>query len=186
MKNIINVKTIAIIFSLFFLSFSLNNSLSEVQIGLNIGQKAPELKFSDPNGKEISLSSLKGKIVLIDFWASWCGPCRRKSPEIVQIYNKYKDKKFKNTATSKKNDGFVIYSVSLDMNKDAWVKAITDDKLNWPYHVSDLKYWQSQAAAIYNVRSIPSMVLIDGEGIIIARTGQKELNLEEELAKLVK
>ena len=91
MKNIINVKTIAIIFSLFFLSFSLNNSLSEVQIGLNIGQKAPELKFSDPNGKEISLSSLKGKIVLIDFWASWCGPCRRKSPEIVQIYNKYKD-----------------------------------------------------------------------------------------------
>jgi len=142
-----------------FQSFTAKNINSAAPI---IGQKAPELNFLNPNGDSIALSSLKGKMVLIDFWASWCGPCRGENPTVVAAYNSFKDKEFKN------GNGFAIYSVSLDNNKAAWLKAIKDDKLVWETHVSDLQGWGSAAAAIYGVEAIPSNFLIDGEGTILA------------------
>lgn len=136
---------------------------TEALEGLKPGNKAPELVYKNPNDSLIALSSLHGKIVLIDFWASWCGPCRRESPYVVEAYNEYKNKTFKGG-----EKGFTVYSISLDMSKGAWVNAIANDKLVWPYHVSDLKYWSSEAGAKYNVNSIPTNWLIDGRGVIIS------------------
>ncbi|MDT8412607.1 MAG: TlpA disulfide reductase family protein [Vicingaceae bacterium] len=147
--------------------------------GLRVGEIAPELKFNNPEGKEISLSSLKGKVVLIDFWSSWCVPCRRENPTIVKAYNMFKDKKFKN------GDGFTVYGYSLDTNKEAWKAAIEKDGLIWKSHTSDLKGWDSEGAAIYNVSSIPSNYLIDGNGKIIA-TNLKGEALIEALSKFEK
>ncbi len=149
------------------------------KIGLEIGNKAPELDFLSPEGKLISLSSLKGKVVLVDFWASWCGPCRMENPNVVKAYQKYKDKKFK------AGKGFTVYSVSLDSNKDRWEGAIKSDNLEWPNHVSDLKGWRSAAALKYGIRSIPDNFLIDENGIIIAKRLRGE-NLEYVLKQLVK
>jgi thiol-disulfide isomerase/thioredoxin len=152
---------------------------ADVVVGVNIGNKAPDIAMADENGKIIKLSSLKGNVVLIDFWASWCGPCRRENPNVVEAWNKYKDKKFKGAK------GFKIYSVSLDKQKDPWLKAIQSDKLTWPDHVSDLKGWQNQAAGIYGVNSIPANFLIDADGVILAKN-LRGIDLHYQLEKLVK
>lgn len=135
---------------------------------LAVGNVAPEIALNDPSGKEIKLSSLRGKVVLLDFWASWCGPCRQENPNNVKLYKEYNAK------------GFEIYGVSLDKNMDDWTKAIMQDQLTWT-HVSDLKFWQSAAAATYKVESIPATFLLDKDGKILAK------NLRgEELAQFLK
>ena len=150
-----------LIITLLFCSITTLTTAQE--IGLNIGNKAPELAYENPNGKKLKLSSLKGKLVLIDFWASWCGPCRKENPNLVSAYQKYTKKNFK------QGKGFEIYSVSLDSKQKAWVNAINKDELFWQFHVSDLGGWQSEGSNKYGIRSIPSNVLIDGKGIIIAK-----------------
>ncbi|MBL4708383.1 MAG: TlpA family protein disulfide reductase [Flavobacteriales bacterium] len=129
----------------------------------NNGNLAPEIDFNNTEGVDIKLSSLKGNIVLIDFWASWCRPCRRKHPELVGTYNEFKDFKFKQAKH------FEIFSVSLDMNKDAWLKAIQQDKLEWINHVSDLKGWRSEVVKTYSIKSLPHNVLLNEQGEIIAQ-----------------
>ena len=144
----------------------------ERMLSTNVGQFAPEISLPSPDGKEIALSSLKGKLVLIDFWASWCDPCRKEMPNVIKIYSKFKNK------------GFEIYGVSLDQDKEKWMEAITKDGINWP-QVSDLKYWDNVAARIYNVQGIPYTVLIDKDGKIIAKNlrGQE---LEKKIAEVLK
>lgn len=153
-----------IIFSMAFSSKNPAKIESAPSVGLNIGDTAPELTYESPEGKQIALSSLREQMVLIDFWASWCGPCRYENPNLVKAYNTFKDSSFEN------GKGFTIYSVSLDRNKESWMKAIEIDKLSWSSHVSDLLYWKSKAAETYGVNSIPDNFLIDGNGIIIARS----------------
>ena len=137
-----------------------------------IGQPFPDITLKTPDDKPISISDYagKGKYVLLDFWAAWCGPCRQANPHVVGLYNRYKDK------------GFEIVGISLDQSKDAWVKAIADDKLTWP-QMSDLNYWQSAAAKLYSVSSIPHTVLLDKEGKIIAK-GLHVGALTEKLAEI--
>lgn len=123
---------------------------------LAVGQPAPEISLPSPDGKVVPLSSMKGKYVLVDFWAKWCGPCRQENPNVVAAFQKYKDK------------GFTVYGVSLDRNREDWLQAIQQDKLTWT-HVSDLKYWQSEAAKTYNITGIPFSLLLDPNGVIIAK-----------------
>ncbi|MBV8252065.1 MAG: AhpC/TSA family protein [Chitinophaga sp.] len=136
-----------------------------------VGAKAPGFTQNDVAGHPVSLSDFNGKYVLIDFWASWCGPCRGENPNVVKVYQQYKDK------------GFTVLGISLDQNKEAWQKAIEADKLTWT-HVSDLKYWKNEVALQYGIRSIPANLLLDKEGKIIAKDLRGEA-LEKKLAELL-
>lgn len=160
---------------------------------IKVGQPAPDINLPSPEGKQYALSDLKGQVVLLDFWASWCGPCRRENPNVVKVYDKYKDQ------------GFTIYSVSLDgpdarrtagltaeqveamkeNGKRKWVAAIEKDNLRWPYHVSELTKWSSQAGATYGVRGIPKTFLIDREGKIAAVGLRGAASIEAALQKVI-
>ena len=136
-----------------------------------VGKQAPEISLPDTEGRTVKLSSFRGKYVLVDFWASWCGPCRRENPNVVQAYNQFKNK------------NFTILGVSLDKQKEAWEKAIVDDNLNWT-HISDLKYWQSEVVPIYEIAGIPFNVLVDPDGKVVAenlRGNALEQKLQEVL-----
>lgn len=136
---------------------------------LKVGEKAPDFTLNDPTGKPISLSSLKGKVVLIDFWASWCGYCKEANVELINIYNTYK------------SQGFEIFSISVDHKKDAWIHAIKTQKLTWPYHGSDLKGWENcRVAQTYQVEVLPTTFLIDENGIILG-IGLDDYDIEKKL-----
>jgi thiol-disulfide isomerase/thioredoxin len=137
---------------------------------LEAGTLAPEIALPGPDGDTILLSSLRNHYVLLDFWASWCPPCRRENPNLVKIYEKYHDK------------GFEIYQVSLDKSRDAWLRAIKDDGLHW-IHVSDLKFWNSVVVPVYNIQGIPVSYLLDRQGRILAHNLKGE-RLEQELKKI--
>jgi peroxiredoxin len=144
---------------------------AEKMIAVSVGHKAPDFTLNDPEGNPVSLYSKVGsKLLLVDFWAAWCQPCRRENPNLVKVYNEFNKK------------GFDVFGVSLDRSKDDWVKAITDDKLKWT-HVSDLQYWNNAAAKLYKVSTIPANFLLDETGVIIGRnlTGETLYNKVKEV-----
>ncbi|MCH2045199.1 MAG: TlpA family protein disulfide reductase [Saprospiraceae bacterium] len=148
----------------------LKEQIKTIQGPLPIGEEAPQFSEKTPDGKDLALKDFRGKVVLIDFWASWCGPCRKENPNVVRLYNKYKDK------------GFDILGVSLDKNKERWLAAIEKDQLTWS-HVSDLKGWNCAVAKQYGVRGIPFTVLVDKEGKILG-TRLRGTALEQKLASI--
>jgi len=146
--------------------------LQQSELLLGIGMEAPEVALPAPRGDTVTLSSLRGQLVLLDFWASWCPPCREENPNLVKLYRQYADR------------GFEIYQVSLDKSRSAWLKAIEDDSLEW-IHVSDLKMWESVVVSIYGLQGIPMSFLLDEEGRILDKNLRGVL-LEEKLADYFK
>ncbi len=153
----------------YFINFE--NKLKKIK-SVSVGSIAPEIILDDINGNPISLSSLRGRYVLLDFWAAWCRPCREENPNILENYNKFKDQ------------GFEVYQVSLDRNKEDWSRGIEQDNLPW-INVSDLKYYQSDAAVLYNINKIPSAFLLDPNGTIIAKNIElRGINLTKKLSEI--
>jgi len=151
---------------------SIEASFNDYQLMKDGKKLAPEIALKTPEGNELRLSSLKGKVVLIDFWASWCGPCRKENPNVVRLYNKYKSK------------GFTVFSVSLDEDGAKWKQAIESDGLVWPNHVSDLLGWNTPLVQAYGIQGIPHTVLLDRSGNII-EVGLRGQDLERKLVSIL-
>jgi thiol-disulfide isomerase/thioredoxin len=147
------------------------HEMIEKILAVAVGKEAPDIKLPTPEGKELSLSSFRGKLVLVDFWASWCGPCRTEMPNVVKVYKKYHDKNFE------------IFGVSLDQDMNRWVEAIKSDGITWP-QVSDLKYWNSEVVRTYGIDGIPFTVLVDKDGKIIAK-GLRGVELEKAIENVL-
>jgi peroxiredoxin len=147
------------------------STIDDARIGA-IGTPALDFTQNDPDGKAVSLSSFKGKYVLVDFWASWCKPCRMENPNVVEAYRKFNEK------------NFTVLGVSLDRSREPWLQAIKDDRLEWT-HVSDLKFWSNAVAQQYRISSIPQNLLIDPKGVIIAKN-LRGAELQQRLASLLK
>jgi len=165
-----NMKTCFTILFLLFLSVSVSVS---AQKAIEIGKRAPEITMTKADGTAFSLSTLKGKMVLIDFWATWCAPCVEEQPELKALYDTYSDKV--------KNNQFEILGISLDRNKESWQKAIDRFGINW-IQISDLKFWKSPVAKLYEVDELPFNIIIDGQGTILAKNLHGK-DLEEFLKK---
>ncbi len=163
-----NMKSCFTILLLVFLSVSV-----DAQKAIEIGKKAPEIMMTKADGTAFSLSTLKGKIVLIDFWATWCAPCVEEQPELKALYDTYSDKV--------KNNQFEILGISLDRNKESWQKAIDRFGISW-IQISDLKFWKSPVAKLYEVDELPFNIIIDGQGTILAKNLHGK-DLEEFLKK---
>ena len=147
--------------------------------GPKIGAKVVKIKEKSVDGTELSLSDLRGKMVLIYFWASWCDPCRVENPILVSAYKEFKDKSFK------EGEGFTIFSVSLDSHKEEWIQGIADDNLEWEYHVSNLMSWDSKYVKKYKLEYIPASFLINAKGVIVAKN-LRGAALHEKLTELLK
>lgn len=163
-----NMKSCFTILFLVFLSVSV-----DAQKAIEIGKKAPEITMTKADGTAFSLSTLKGKMVLIDFWATWCAPCVEEQPELKALYDTYSDKV--------KNNQFEILGISLDRNKESWQKAIDRFGISW-IQISDLKFWKSPVAKLYEVDELPFNIIIDGQGTILAKNLHGK-DLEEFLKK---
>jgi thiol-disulfide isomerase/thioredoxin len=150
-------------------------SFSQIR-SLEIGNVVPEIKLPNPVGDTVALSSLRGKVILIDFWASWCAPCIEEQPALLALYKKFKHANFTH------GEGFEIYGVSLDNKKAAWLNQINKQKITWP-QVSDLRYWSSPVAKTYNLQELPFNVLIDGRGMVIAKN-LHGVELDKALARI--
>ena len=170
------MKRFVLVICLFMLVCGISQVSAQSQ-GLEKGDKAPEITLANQRGETVALSSLKGRFVLIDFWATWCAPCINEQPELAKLYRKYKNSRFSN------GKGFEIYGVSLDAKKEVWENGINKMKINW-IQVSDLKFWKSPVAKTYNIQALPFNVLIYGNGIILAKN-LHGIELENEIAKFL-
>lgn len=175
------MKRILLLFALCAFNYGTTHAQQYENTKIQVGEKAPELAFKNPEGKVIKLSEInKKRIILLDFWASWCGPCRRSNPALVEMYKRYSSKEFKNA-----KKGFDVVSVSLDQEKEPWVKAIANDSLFWPNHMSDLGGWYSKPAQVYGVSFIPQAFLLGPDGTVLGKYNTSE-QAEADIQKLLK
>ncbi|MDF1572277.1 MAG: TlpA disulfide reductase family protein [Bacteroidales bacterium] len=159
-------------------AYTMPPEIEALRVGTTLGLRAPEIEMPNLEGETMQLSSLRGKLVLIDFWASWCNPCRLENPHLVKVYDEFNDASFT------KGEGFEIFSVSLDRNEEAWRKAVMQDRLDWPYQLGTMEGARTQAAQDYGIQMIPSNFLLDQHGVIIA-TNLRGDALNEKLNSLI-